>query len=595
MKKLSFILTGAALMMLAASCAKENAPAEGGKTAVITVNVSSPELVTRATGDGSQATDLYAAVYKSDGTELTGLRQHIAEASYPQQVQFSLVEGMSYKIAFLAQAPNAYLKEDAADLKAITLPAGKTNDESLDLFTAVDEVTVAGNAAKTVTLKRPFARVNFVCTNDGIAAFKASGLEVKLTQITFSKLPKTFNAVDGTVSGERKDVIYEETAPANEAFKEGYTTTLAYAYLPVGKGQDYLTDAIFRVNGGARYLRVTNLPIKANYRTNVIGNLLTSSVNYSVTIDGTFTDDTEVEILAAWDGVSTKEVTPVGDVYEISTPDELAWVAQQVNSKTNTFAGKTVKLLKNIDLGNKNWTPIGTNGDNAKGCFQGTFDGNGKTISNLYVDLTATPVNRSAGLFGATRNNVTIKNFTIDGAVIKNLIPGAATDNGTAVVVGSLTYGEAGVVENVTVRNATVEGNRYVAGITGYARGTVKGCTIDGLTLVATPDNLGGSYDNGDKAGGIAGYLNGDATISGNTVTNFSIKGYRDIGGIVGCISKTASIIGNTATDGTVTIDQTTNSYGSKTPNAGAIVGRLNGGSFDESENTATNVTINTL
>ena len=307
MKKLSFILTGAALMMLAASCAKVNTPAEGGKTAVITVNVSSPELITRATGDGSQATDLYAAVYKSDGTELTDLRQHIAEASYPQQVQFSLVEGMSYKIAFLAQAKDAYLKEGTADLKAITLPAGKANDESLDLFTATHDITVKGNEAPSVRLTRPFARVNFVCTNDGIDAFKDSGLEVKLTQIIFSNLPETFNAVEGKVSGERKDVIYEETAPANEAFKEGYTT-LAYAYLPVGKGQDYLTDAIFRVNGGARYLTVTNLPIKANYRTNVIGNLLTSSVNYSVTIDGTFTDDTEVEILAMEDiggGVAT--------------------------------------------------------------------------------------------------------------------------------------------------------------------------------------------------------------------------------------------------------------------------------------------------
>lgn len=279
MRRVRFIMASMAAIVLATACAKENAPVQGGETSTVNIMVS-PDIVTRASGDGSAAKDLYAAVYNSDGAELIDLRQHIAKASYPQQVQFSLVEGMKYKIAFLAQAPNAYLKESTADLKAITIPEGKTNDENLDLFTAVDEITVAGNTSREVKLKRPFARVNFICSQEGIDAFKASESDVKSTQITFSNLPETFNAVDGTVSGERKDVVYAESTPVNETFMDGYTT-IAYAYLPVGK-EDYLTDAILRVNGGARDLRITNLPIRTNYRTNVIGNLLTASVNYSV-------------------------------------------------------------------------------------------------------------------------------------------------------------------------------------------------------------------------------------------------------------------------------------------------------------------------
>lgn len=594
MKRLSFIFACAASLVMAASCAKESTAPSADLT---TVNVLvTPEVITRATtSDGSQATDLYAAVYDQKGVELEGLRKHIASASYPQAVQFQLVKEQSYKIVFLAQSTDAYLKDGSLDMTSITLPAGQMNSESLDLFTAVEEITVAESASKTVTLKRPFARVNFVSSEESINAAAAAGFTVSSVKASFTNLPEKYNALEKTVSGNRASVEYAVSAPCDEAFKTGYKT-IAYAYVPVGNGDNYLTNAQLVINDGARTVSVTSLPIKANYRTNIIGDLFTSAVNYSVTIDGTFTDDTDVEILIPWDGTSTEEVTPETtdpNVFEISSADELAWVAEQVNSGANTFAGKTVKLVKDIDLNNKNWTPIGTNGDDAPHCFQGTFDGNGKTISNLFVDLTATPANRGAGLFGATRNNVTIKDFTINGAVIKQIIKSSATDNGVAVVVGSLTYGEAGVVENVTVRNATVEGNRYVAGIAGYAKGTVKGCTIDGLTLVAVPDNLGGSYDNGDKVGGIIGYVNGSGTITGNTVKNFSIKAYRDMGGIVGCLNlDLCTVKDNTVSNGTITVDQTTNSYGSKTPNAGAVVGRLLGGSYDASTNTVENVTV---
>lgn len=599
MKRFGFILAGVAALMLMASCEKEvNAPATAGEYALVSVSVS-PSVITRAeAGDGTQATDLYAVVYNQEGTELEDLRQHIASAVYPQSVEFKLVKEQTYKIVFLAQSTGAYLSGDAWDMKAITLPAGKLNSDEQDLFTAVKSVTVQEvNQSESVTLTRPFAQVNFACSDESLAAAIAAGFTPAKVKLSFKDLPETYNAVEGTVSGTRATVEYAEAEPYNHAFKAGYKT-MAYAYLPVG-ADSYNTDATLVINDGARTISVTNLPIKANYRTNVLGDFFTSAVKYSVTIDGTFTGATEVEIITPWDGTSTEEVTPDTtdpDVFEISTADELAWVAEQVNSGANTFAGKTVKLVKDIDLNNKNWTPIGTNGDAAAKCFQGTFDGNGKTISNLFVDLTATPDNLGAGLFGATRNNVTIKDFTIDGAVIKNLIPGAATDNGAAVVVGSLTYGEAGVVENVTVRNATVEGNRYVAGIAGYAKGTVKGCTIDGLTLVAVPDNLGGSYDNGDKVGGIIGYVNGDGTITGNTVKNFSIKAYRDMGGIVGCLNLTScTVSGNTVSNGTITVDQTTNSYGSKTANAGAVVGRLLGGSYDASTNTVENVSVSQI
>ena len=255
----------------------------------------------------------------------------------------------------------------------------------------------------------------------------------------------------------------------------------------------------------------------------------------------------------------------------------------------NNFSGKTVLLDTDIDLANEAWTPIYLNGDATK--FAGVFDGNGKTISNLKVDLTATPAYQAAGLFGAS--NGTIKNLAIDGASVKNLTTESpsGTVNGTAVVVGSMAYG--GTIENITVKNATVEANRYCGGIVGFVSGTVKDCVVDQISIVCTPDNLTGSYDNGDKCGGIYGYLNSEPTnsITGNAVTNFSIKGYRDLGGIGGTALVAGTISGNTATNGTIIIDQKTNSYGTKDANAHEIVGRSNA-TPTISDNTFENVEV---
>ena len=201
----------------------------------------------------------------------------------------------------------------------------------------------------------------------------------------------------------------------------------------------------------------------------------------------------------------------------------------------------------------------------------------------------------AAGFFGAL--NGSISNFTIDGATIKHVSGGNATVNGVAVVAGSTAYGA--TIDGVKVKNAKVEGNRYVAGIVGYMNGTVTNCVVDGIELIATPNKINDTtYDNGDKVGGIIGYVNTAAKgslniVEKNTVSNFSIKGYRDLGGIIGGGYPT-TFTGNKVENGTITLDPTySNSYNeNKQPgNAAALIGRnLSNVSLDN--NTAAEGTI---
>ncbi len=262
--------------------------------------------------------------------------------------------------------------------------------------------------------------------------------------------------------------------------------------------------------------------------------------------------------------------------YELSKVAGLKWFRDQVNGG-NKFSGKTVLLTEDMDLANELWEPIGLNADDAKK-FYGTFDGQGHIISNLKVQREA--AYQAAGFFGAL--NGTAKNFSIVGADIDALSTGAATDNGIAVVAGSI-YTK-GAIENVTVENATVNGNRYVAGIAGYVYGNIKNCKVSNSEFVATPDDLTGSYDNGDKVGAIAGYFASENTyvLTGNVVENVKVTGYRDMGVVIGAVNGANRVYGNTVNGANyLTIDRT-NWYGNKAENAGDVVGRITSGTLGE-------------
>lgn len=209
-----------------------------------------------------------------------------------------------------------------------------------------------------------------------------------------------------------------------------------------------------------------------------------------------------------WDGKSVK--APVKDkaqpTYTISTAAELAWVAQQVNAGTD-FAGTTFNMVNDMDLENYDWTPIGNNNVNTVinvkendykpnvKFFKGTFDGGGKTISNLTVHHP-TP---GSGLFGNVQN-ATIKNFTVEKASING------SGKWTAVVIG---YANQGLtVEGVNVNNSSInmtnpDGVVKLAGVVSFANGELsgdiilKGCTVTDLTI-------NGGYLN---FGGLAGYI----------------------------------------------------------------------------------------
>ncbi len=182
--------------------------------------------------------------------------------------------------------------------------------------------------------------------------------------------------------------------------------------------------------------------------------------------------------------------------FTLTTAAQLAGLAALVNKGTN-FSGKTVMLGNNIDLGSyTNWTPIGKN---SSYIFMGTFDGNGKTISNLKIDSDQ----RYVGLFGYVYNG-TIKNVILETPTVSTSYSSAKASVGALVGYHTGT----GNIEYCAVRNGSVSApnsacsnnNSGLGGLVGChnTTGKVIGC-YNYMTSVSTQNNTM------TRCGGVAG------------------------------------------------------------------------------------------
>lgn len=238
-----------------------------------------------------------------------------------------------------------------------------------------------------------------------------------------------------------------------------------------------------------------------------------------------------------WSGkVSTAWYTEEATAYTITNGMELAGLAQLVNNGT-TFAGKTVTLANDIDLNNVAWTPIGeyegkdANDKEVYSYFEGVFDGNDKTISNLYFNL---PDSDSVGLFGAA-NKATIKNIKVENVDITGYTR-------TATIVGNPYSG-------CTISNCHVSGEINIASTYAYAGGIVAYgyVDIDNCSVIATKTGYITAQDR-NAVGGIAAWLmeNGSSIIDCQ-VENLVLTGWTNIGSLTGFAHYGSTITGNVA------------------------------------------------
>ena len=253
--------------------------------------------------------------------------------------------------------------------------------------------------------------------------------------------------------------------------------------------------------------------------------------------------------------------------YEVYSAQGMQWLAEQVNGGKD-FAGETIVLADNMNLEGIAWTPIGncSRSQTTGAAFRGTFDGNGKVISNLNCALDADGF--GAGLFGLL-DGATVRNVTIDSGEISNSADCAGAICG--VMVGE------SVIENCHNTGATISAKGAAGGIVGRAYGasnTITGCTnsaqvsgtqkvggivgitgTNGTTLIDNCNNSGSVSGGNAGVGGIAGYVGQPTTVKNCTNTGtVGIATDKYAAGIVGYHQTTPSCdIENCNNEGAIT------------------------------------------
>ncbi len=245
-----------------------------------------------------------------------------------------------------------------------------------------------------------------------------------------------------------------------------------------------------------------------------------------------------------WTDIGNYDITwydSSATVYNIEDAADLAGFAAIINQvetsiSNSVFSGKTIQLSNDIDLSAHYWVPIDAYGKKAD-LSNFTFDGNGKTISNMSVNTGAYNNGTTyfySGFFGQTASVMTIKNVIFSNAnVTPPLKANGATSNtnGVAVVVG-LAYSNT-TFENIKVTNSAVNGFGKVGTFLGFSGG--DGPTMTFTNCEAYNNNITGCYD----VGGVAGLIHKkDSAV----ITNFKMSGCT----ITGTASPTITYDGKT-------------------------------------------------
>lgn len=236
---------------------------------------------------------------------------------------------------------------------------------------------------------------------------------------------------------------------------------------------------------------------------------------------------------SAWNGTTVEPGKDASGVYQIGTAEELAWLAAEINNSSNNSQSYSAVLTADIDLGYRPWTPIGCYVDwQSNHPYRGVFDGQGHTVSGLYVTALS---NGYAGLFGYTSGSTTIKNLTVEGEI--RLEDVSTTAKHIGGIVGEANAKLERCVSRVRI-SAAGFGTRdtcAVGGIAGKLSGAMTDCRFEGSIDITC--KRGGAYISGG-VGGLAGNAAGGALTRCVNTGAITVDKGTGVGGIAGITSR---------------------------------------------------------
>ena len=611
MKKVNVCMLGLGLLM--AACQSEW-PADGvvpeGEGNVI-FQVSAPEAmgITRAGGETNSALGALTnvdfsqydlryqlAVFRiEDGNyvEAVSPQKKIVDSYEPVTYSLRLTPNRNYQVVvwadFVRQGETEDLHYDTHDFRNITVPELPDkyllNDESKDAYYISENFTIENEIPDNLVLKRPFAKLRVVTTDWNYENlempdnFKVSyygckrfvNLDAVLGTSSYDELSDDVSTVSVYTATLKDDKEYEagyDKTEANRTIIVDYLMTDVEEQTPV-----HLTlEALKGDKQIAKQDLKTDIPIKRNWLTTIIGNTLTTGATFNVSIDEGF-DNEWVMSEAWWKGSGFAPKEPAYDdatkTYSIYTKEEFMWLPDNVKS----VVGKTISIQNDIDMSGVNWKPIYLK--NVDRTY--TVLGNGHTLRNFTMDgtfgavyvyekwggLIRWEVNGFTGVWGTfngVMKDLTFENITINGladAMPTEDVDGnpISHDEEAAYFAGCIGYTGANWstnlnIENVHAKHVHIEASKNqqhvqnVGGLVGWVgvgggNTWFKNCSASDVSLI------------GSQVGGFAGQVVGsryvgfiNCSASDVVIRKTSVYG-TDVSGFIGQINDAGGGGGN--------------------------------------------------
>lgn len=536
--------------MFATSCSSEDDfAADVDGAAVVSFDISTPEIASRAYSDGLTANNLQYAVYSVGANNALTLLPDLGGTTtinLRTTVELQLTTGNKYAVIFWADAANSpYTVDFATQTMTVDYTGAKSNDESRDAFYQYHEFTVTGAKTEKVKLYRPFAQLN-IGSND-FEASATAGYKVTQSSVTVP-VYNSMNLVDGTVANQQSVTFDWENIPTGETFPVTGYDYLSMNYLLVSTAKE-LVDMEFAYTDGAnpKSRKVTSVPVQRNFRTNIYGQLFTGNVDIDVEIvppfDGTLPGTLEEELIIAAqvggtvtlteDVVLTQplvvsgsqsraESTPVALEIDLNgktisyTSDASAHSAMITINSGNKLVVKdskgTGKIVYNYTgAGDPNFT-WGTYTINNKGGNLVVDNGTIEIVSNLNAGTVShmfCSIYQYSGSTTINGGNITNSSYrsvrlwkgdmTINGGVFEGQVWVQAVDNSSVMTINGGSFSPSGVdSSSAFITNDTYDVALKVTdgtfetklGCSNYTKNGVKGSVSGGVFGVAPDANL---------------------------------------------------------------------------------------------------------
>ena len=528
-------------MLLATSCSKDELEtASSGNEAQVTFSLGlEGHIATRAISDGKSADKLVYAVFNENGERISTFQKEEISTSFPATVTLTLAKGQTYKVAFWAQDADcsAYDVDDNMNVK-VSYENATNNDETRDAFFKTTEAfTVTGSTSMDVVLKRPFAQINVGVEQTDWTAAVASGVTIQNSSVIIQNAATKINLVTGAVSEPTKVTYSLATIPVedlkvdvngdkNIGDGEIYKW-LSMSYILVDDesetegGQDAgkatlegLKFTFQPENGNEITLEdgLNSVPVQRNWRTNILGKLLTGDITFNISIDEMYEGDYNHVVVSSaqqlTEALADPEITSIVLENDLTGTNVNITSAKEIDLNNNTlqvtYINATAPLtVKNGNLDASNFALRGYANaditlDNVKvtatrnegnAIELGYINGSDRDCGNAQLTLKDSEINSNGTgiLIHGADNKVKIENTVINhkwfGITQNGIVPGSeielvnCTISGTysgiylsnnadgakntlKVIGGSIHSDEESAIEvkktDITVQNATL-------------------------------------------------------------------------------------------------------------------------------------------